>query len=270
MSVLLSLRDGIRERIDASSITPHAFAALASAAIAQLPLYVGRRRLALADLFAIDGEKSDDVRVVGELGRVDGLGTGMQSGTLTIDGSAGRQVGALMRGGTIEVKGDAGDGAGLAMAGGLLRITGSAGDRLGAPVPGASRGMTGGEIIVRGNAGADAAKRVRRGLVVVGGNTGASAAHAMIAGTIVVGGRLGAGAGLWSKRGSVIALGAIEIPPTYRYACTYRPPFMPVLMRYLERVRQFAFDARFAVGRYKRWTGDVADVGKGEILEWTT
>jgi formylmethanofuran dehydrogenase subunit C len=270
MSVLLTLRDGITEVIDASAITPNALASLPSSAIAQLPLFVGRRRLALGDLFEIDGEKSTDVRIVGELSHVDGLGTGMSVGTLTIDGSAGRHVGAMMQGGTIEVKGDAGDGAGIAMAGGLLRITGSAGNRLGAPVPGASRGMTGGEIIVRGNTGAEAAKRVRRGLVVVGGNTGPSAGHAMIAGTILVGGRLGAGAGLWSKRGSVIALGAIEIPSTYRYACTYRPPFMPVLMRYLERVRQFAFDARFAAGRYKRWTGDVADVGKGEILEWTT
>jgi formylmethanofuran dehydrogenase subunit C len=92
----------------------------------------------------------------------------------------------------------------------------------------------------------------------------------MIAGTILVAGQLGAGAGLWSKRGSVIALGNVEIPATYRYACTYRPPYIPVLLRYLQRARQFATQARFASGRYKRWTGDVADVGKGEILEWTT
>jgi formylmethanofuran dehydrogenase subunit C len=257
MSLLLTLRDGITERIDASSLP-------------QQVLYVGRRRVALRDLFEVSGDPGDEVRVVGELSRVDGLGTGMQSGTLIIDGVAGRAIGYAMRGGAIDALSDVGDDAGVAMSGGLLRIRGSAGDRLGAAMPGASRGMTGGEILVHGNAGAEAAARVRRGLVVIGGDTGPRAAHAMIAGTIMIGGRVGSGAGVWSKRGSVIALGKVEIPATYRYACTYRPSYVSVLVRYLQRVRRFPIDDRFAVGRYKRWTGDIADVGKGEILEWTT
>jgi formylmethanofuran dehydrogenase subunit C len=239
MTFVLTLRGGITERIDASAIAT------------DRACWVGRRRVPLAELFEVKGEPGPDVRIVGDLRRVDGLGAGMSAGTLTIEG-------------------DVGDGAGVAMSGGLLRILGSAGDRLGAPLPGASRGMTGGEIIVDGNVGAKAATRVRRGLVVVGGDAGPGAAHAMIAGTILVAGQLGAGAGLWSKRGSVIALGPVEIPATYAYACTYRPPFVPVLLRYLQRVRAFAIDARFATGLYKRWTGDIADVGKGEILEWTT
>ena len=257
MSLVLTLRDGITERIDAS-------------ALAQQVSYVGRQRVPLRDLFEVTGEPGDSVRVVGELSHVDGLGTAMQSGTLTIDGIAGRNVGYAMSGGTIEALSDVGDGAGVAMSGGLLRVSGSAGDRLGAAMPGASRGMTGGEIIVHGSAGAQTAARVRRGLVVVGGDVGPGAGHAMIAGTIMVAGRLGAGAGLWSKRGSVIALGPVQIPATYQYACTYRPSYLAVLVRYLQRVRRFPIDDRFAVGRYKRWTGDVADVGKGEILEWMT
>jgi formylmethanofuran dehydrogenase subunit C len=257
MSLVLTLRDGITERIDASSL-------------AQQVLYVGRQRVALRDLFEVSGDPSNDVRIVGDMQRVDGLGTGMQSGTLTIDGEAGRAVGYGMHGGTIDALGDVGDDAGVAMSGGLLRIRGSAGNRLGAAMPGASRGMTGGEILVHGDAGDEAAARARRGLVVVGGDTGPGAAHAMIAGTIMIGGRVGSGAGVWSKRGSVIALGTVEIPATYQYACTYRPSYLSVLVRYLQRVRRFPIDDRFALGRYKRWTGDVADVGKGEILEWTT
>lgn len=250
MSVTLTLRDGITDRVDASAITPNALASLASSDITALPCWLHDERTTLGDLFQVDGERSDDVRVRGELARVDGLGTRMSGGTLTVEGALG-------------------DNAGLAMSGGLLTIHGSAGDRLGAPLIGASRGMTGGEIIVTGHVGADAARRVRRGLVVVGGDAGPGAAHAMIAGTILVAGRLGPGAGLWSKRGSVIALGGIEIPVTYRYACTYHPPYIPVLLRYLQRTRQFAIDQRFARGQYRRWTGDVADIGKGEILEWT-
>ncbi|HXB27389.1 MAG TPA: formylmethanofuran dehydrogenase subunit C [Gemmatimonadaceae bacterium] len=258
MTLVLTLRPGITERIDASAMATNS------------TCWVGRRRVSVGELFDVKGEPGPDVRITGDLRRVDGLGTGMSAGMLTIEGEAGRGVGHAMSGGTIDVTGSVGDGAGVAMSGGLLRIRGSAGDRLGAPLPGASRGMTGGEIIVRGNVGSGAATRVRRGLVIVGGNAGANAAHAMIAGTMLVAGRLGTGAGLWSKRGSVIALGGVEVPATYRYACTYRPPYVPVLLRYLQRMRGFTIDGRFASGRYKRWTGDVADVGKGEILEWTT
>jgi hypothetical protein len=45
----------------------------------------------------------------------------------------------------------------------------------------------------------------------------------MIAGTIVAFGGVGPTPGLWSKRGSVVALGDVPIPSTYRYACTYQP-----------------------------------------------
>ncbi len=251
MSVSLTLRRDTGDRIDGSAITPDALATLASPDIGKLSCWIHGQRVSLGDVFQIAGERSDDVRIEGDLSRVDGLGTGMSRGTLSIDG-------------------DVGDNTGVAMSGGLLRIKGSAGDRLGGPVPGASRGMTGGEIIVTGNVGTDAARRVRRGLVVIGGDAGQGAAHAMIAGTILVAGRIAPGAGLWSKRGSVIALGGVEIPVTYRYACTYHPPYLPVLLRYLQRERGFATHARFATGPYRRWTGDVADVGKGEILEWTT
>jgi formylmethanofuran dehydrogenase subunit C len=270
MSITLTLRRPPDGRIDASTIAADRFASLSAPAIAALELWVGRQRVALGDLFDVRGEPSDDVRVVGELRLVDRLGAGMGGGTLTIEGPAGDGVGEGMSGGTIETTGDVGDGAGVAMRGGVLRVAGSAGDRLGAATPGASKGMTGGEILVRGNAGTDAGARVRRGTIVIGGATGPRAAHAMIAGTLVIVGRAGPGAGIWSKRGSVLALGGIEVPPTYRYACTYQPPHVPVLVRYLRRAHGLALDARFATGLYKRWDGDIADIGKGEILEWTT
>lgn len=245
MSVTLTLRDGIADRIDGSAITP------GTKDLARASCWIGRQRTTVGELFDVRGDTSDEVRIEGDLSLVDGLGAGMTSGMLRLEGNVGDEVGR-------------------AMTGGLIKINGSAGDRLGAPVPGASRGMTGGEIIVSGNVGKNTARRVRRGLIVIGGDTGPGAAHAMIAGTLLVAGKLGPGAGLWSKRGSVIALGGIEIPVTYRYACTYHPPYIPVLLRYLQRTRNFALDGRFARGRYRRWTGDVADVGKGEILEWTT
>jgi formylmethanofuran dehydrogenase subunit C len=268
MSVTLTLRSPLTESVTVDRIAGDLFGAFGAGEIASLPVWVGPRRATLGDFFSIQGEKSSDVRVVGDLTRIDGLGMGMTGGTLTIDGSAGRDVGAGMTSGVIDVRGSVGDDAGVAMSGGQLRVSGAAGDRLGAEVPGASRGMTGGEIVVGGDVGRDAGHRARRGLIVIGGNAGAGAARAMIAGTVVVRGAAGPGAGVWAKRGSVIALGAITVPETYAHACTYRPTVVRVLMRYLRRAYAFPIDDRFVDGLYSRYVGDLADVGKGEILQW--
>jgi formylmethanofuran dehydrogenase subunit C len=266
--ITLTLKAGVPGPIGAESVVPDQLATLGNRDIAALPVWSGKKSMPLGDVFDVEGERSADVRVVTGHGIIDGLGVGMSGGTLVIDGPAGRGLGARMSGGTIDAHGDVGADAGSAMSGGTIRVAGNAGDRLGAPVPGASRGMTGGEILVRGNAGADAGYRVRRGLLVVGGDAGPNAARAMIAGTIVIAGNAAAGAGSWAKRGSVVALGGITIPPTYRLACTYRPPILRILFRYLRRTHAFSVDEQFADGLYTRYVGDLADVGKGEILQW--
>src|SRR3989442_4879030 len=93
--------------------------------------------------------------------------------------------------------------------------------------------MVGGEIVIRGNAGEDAGAGMRRGLVVVTGNAGRGTGRGMIAGTAVVFGETGADAGRWTKRGSIVACGPVARPATFRYACTYRPPHVRLLLLYL-------------------------------------
>jgi formylmethanofuran dehydrogenase subunit C len=269
-TITLTLRAPLTEAIAVDGFAADRFGVVSGSELLALPAWAGSRRATLGDFFTVTGEKSTTVTVTGDLTRVDGIGAGMTGGTLKIEGSAGRDVGAGMTGGVIAVKGSVGDGAGAAMAGGQLRVSGAAGDRLGAALPGASRGMTGGEIVVGGDVGRDAGHRARRGLIVIGGNVGPGAARAMIAGTVVVRGAAGPGAGAWSKRGSVIALGNITVPETYAHACTYRPTVVRVLMRYLRRQYAFPVDDRFVNGLYSRYVGDLADVGKGEILQWQT
>jgi formylmethanofuran dehydrogenase subunit C len=171
----------------------------------------------------------------------------MGRGALVIDGDVGCELGRMMQGGTISVSGSAGTDAGLAMAGGTIMIAGDAGDRLAGPLPGASRGMTGGEILVRGHAGRDAACAVRRGLVVIGAIAGSP--------------------GEWNKRGSIVTIGGASVPPTYRYACTYRPPYLALLHHYL-RSRGWPIDERIATGRFARYCGDVSQLARGELLAW--
>jgi formylmethanofuran dehydrogenase subunit C len=255
--------------VEAECITPDRFAALDGGGIAALPVWVGARAARLGDFFDVRGGLAPHVRIDGDVDRVDGIGTGMAAGTIRIDGSAGRRLGAGMTGGAIEVRGDVGDDAGIAMAGRAIRVRGRAGDRLGAARPGAARGMTGGEIVVLGPAGAEVGVAARRGLIVVGGDVGERSARAMIAGSLIVLGSAGAGAGRWSKRGTLVVMGAVDVPATYGYACTYRPPHVRLTLSYLRARYALPIDDRYVRGLYRRYSGDLAELGKGEILQWT-
>jgi formylmethanofuran dehydrogenase subunit C len=274
--VTLTLRQAHAGRVGADIVAPDRLATLSNAEIGALPLWLApagtddrarpRRSIPLGELFSIQGDRAAVVHVAGDLRAVDGLGAHMGSGTLTIDGDSGRDVGRQMRGGTIDALGSVGTDAGLAMAGGSISITGDAGERLGGTLPGASRGMTGGEIFVRGSAAPGAANAVRRGLIVIGGDA-VDAGRAMIAGTLVVVGRINGTVGDWNKRGSIVTIGGATVPPTYRYACTYRPAYFGVLSRYL-RSRAIPVDDRLTTGWFARYCGDLSQLGRGELLIW--
>jgi hypothetical protein len=75
--------------------------------------------------------------------------------------------------------------------------------------------------------------------------------------------------GLWSKRGSIVALGPVTVPSTYRYACTYQPPHLRVTLTRLRTRYALPVGQRHLTGLYRRYSGDLADLGKGEILAWT-
>jgi len=102
----------------------------------------------------------------------------------------------------------------------------------------------------------------------VTGDAAEGTGRGMIAGTVVVFGKAAAGAGRFLKRGSIVALDVMERPATFRYACTYRPPYVPLLFRYLRARYGLAIADRHVTGQYQRYVGDMAELGKGEILQW--
>jgi len=248
-AVTLTLATPPTQSLMADYVAADRFAALSEREIAGLPVVHGGRRATLGDFFRVQGERSRVVRVEGDLARVEAIGAGMAGGEMLIVGNVGPDLG-------------------LAMVGGRIDVHGSAGENAGGARPGASRGMTGGEIVIRGDAGARAGAAARRGLIVVTGNAGPRTGRAMIAGTVVVLGSTAAGAGRFLKRGSIVALGAIERPATFRYACTYQPPHIPLLLRYLRARYGLGVEDRYIAGRYERHSGDLAELGKGEILQW--
>lgn len=236
---------------DCSAVLAGAWTALNAAELARRPVVLaGRGAVPLGELCTVTGEPDGTIHFTGAFGLADRLGAGLTEGAVTVEGGVG-------------------DEAGLGMAGGSLCIHGDAGARAGAAAAESRRGMTGGELIVQGSVGDGAGALMRRGLLVVGGRTGPHGGAGMIAGTIVAFGAMGPAVGLWSKRGSIVALGDVAIPSTYRYACTYQPAHVRLLLSRLKRVYGLAVEARHLSGFYRRYSGDLADLGKGEILAWT-
>jgi len=248
-AVTLTLATAPAQTLVADCIAADRFAVLGAQEIAALPVMHGGRPATLGEFFKVHGERASVVRIEGDCRRVEAIGTGMAGGELVIDGNVGRDVGLAMSGGRIDVRGNAGA------------------NTAGAPA-GAARGMTGGEIIVRGSVGDEAGARMRRGLLVVTGDGGRGTGKGMIAGTVVVFGKAGPGAGRFLKRGSIVALGEVERPATFRYACTYHPLHVALLLRYVGvRCRVDVTPAQVA-GRYERYSGDLAELGRGELLRW--
>jgi formylmethanofuran dehydrogenase subunit C len=245
------LRKPLQTRADLGAVLAGAWSGLAAAELARRPaLLDGDTPVPLGDLFEVTGAPAGRIRLEGDLTKADRLGAGLAEGEVIMDGSVGDETGIGMSGGVIDIHGDAG-----------ARTGGAAGDE--------RRGMTGGELLVRGGAGPEPGTRMRRGLLVIAGDVARHAGPGMIAGTVIVLGDTGPAPGLWSKRGSIVALGPIEIPPTYRYACTYQPDHLRLTLLRLRKRYDLAVDERYVSGYYRRYSGDLADLGRGEILAWT-
>ena len=247
----VKLRAALDPPADCSAVLAGSWSGLAAADLARRPVVLaGRRSVPLGELCEVTGEPDGSVRFVGDWGRAARLGAGLAEGNVVVEG-------------------DVGDEAGLGMAAGSMEVRGNAGARAGAAAAEARRGMTGGELVVHGSVGREAGALMRRGLLIAGGGLGDHAAVGMIAGTIVAFGAIGPTPGLWSKRGSVVALGEVPIPSTYRYACTYQPVHLRLLLSRLKARYGMPVEERHLTGFYRRYSGDLAELGKGEILAWT-
>ncbi|HEX7292702.1 MAG TPA: formylmethanofuran dehydrogenase subunit C [Conexibacter sp.] len=265
MTLTLTLREAPAAPVDARALSVDGLAGLGRAEVERVELWHGNRRAPVGELFAVAGSPSDELRLEGDLAAVHGIGVRMSAGRLVVAGNAGAHTGAQMRGGELFVEGDTGDWTGAEMSGGLVVVRGSGGSGLGAGYPGPRAGMRGGEIIVHGDAGAGPAAGLRRGLVAVVGRAGAHAGFRMLAGTFVALGAVGAHPGADMRRGTIVAMSAPRFLPTFSFACTYRPPHLALVLRRLAELGA-PIRAAHLEGRYRRYSGDMLDLGRGEIL----
>lgn len=271
MPVRLRWLDRTTLPVDAEALSPRAVAGLSGAAVARLTLRVGNAQTPVGELFAVaddpEAGTADGLTIEGDLTHVRRLGAGMDSGTLEIRGDVGPYLGEGMTGGTIRVIGSASHWAGAEMRGGVLRILGDAGDGLGAARPGSRLGMRDGVILVDGRAGEDVGRAMRRGVIAVRGGAGEGFGSDLIAGTLISLGPVGRDVGVGMKRGTVVLAGrdAPDLPATFAPSGWHVFPFMTV---YLRRLAAWGFETPAALSsdRFRRYNGDLAGGGQGEIL----
>lgn len=270
--------------LEAECIRPDLLCRLSAAEILQQPVLHGNQQEKLGEFFVVSGSGEDgELHVEGELAKVKWMGAQMAAGRLVIHGAPGMHLGSQMRGGIIEVFGTTGDWLGAEMRGGLIHVHGDAGHLVGAAYRGSRAGMRGGVILVEGNAGFEVGHGLRRGLIVIGGDVGDFCGVNVIAGTICVFGRVGWRVGAGIKRGSVVLVhreSGFQPLPTYRLSGPCELLWLLVLGRQLQKWRfapRTGLNAnrpnhlpselleQFA-GRFYRYCGDFAELGKGEIL----
>lgn len=253
-------------RIDASPLVPQALAGKSPAEIAHTPLLGWNESFAVGDLFSVSGQDAERIVLEGLDGSMLRVAAGLSAGEVTVIGHAGEYAGESMRAGALVVRGEAGDYLGAGMRGGIVSVSGNAGAFAGSGRAGEMKGMSGGCIVIRGNAGDRAADRMRRGLLLIEGSAGAYCASRMLAGTLVVLGRVETHTGYLMRRGTLLLADSRAVPlPTFndngRQDLLAIRLLLESLARYGQAFRRFARSQVF-----RRWLGDLAVEGKGEML----
>jgi formylmethanofuran dehydrogenase subunit C len=265
--LLLHYRSSTTIPVEAEVITPDQLGGKTAAEIAALPVQHGNASVPLGEFFAVEGDASDgEIVLEGDCSRVKWVGAGMTGGRITVRGPIGMHLGAEMRGGEIVVHGPAGDWVGAEMRGGRIHVHGDAGHLVGGAYRGSAVGMRGGVILVDGSAANEIGAAMRRGLIAIGGASGDFAGAGMIAGTLFLFGAPGLRLGAGMKRGTIALLGGRPaLLPTFRADCVYRPTFLRI---YLRRLHEWGFQPseKYTDGFYRRYSGDLVSLGKGEVL----
>jgi formylmethanofuran dehydrogenase subunit C len=268
MPLRLHYRGNTTIPVEVEGVTPDVVCDKSLADIQKLPIYEGNRSATLADFFDIQGDATDQVMVwEGDLRGVHWIGAKMRSGTIHIEGDAGRHVGSEMSGGEIHVRGNVGDWVGAEMHGGLIHVRGRAGHQVGAAYRGSARGMTRGIILICGDAGNEIGHTMRRGLIAIGGQAGDLAGFNMLAGTILLFSNCGIRHGAGMRRGTIGFLGAQRptLLPSFRYACRYRPLTLDLLLHRLDR-QNFALPDEVRRCDCDVYNGDMMEGGRGELI----
>ncbi|MBU7020984.1 MAG: formylmethanofuran dehydrogenase subunit C [Theionarchaea archaeon] len=252
--------------VTAPCIAPDCFSGKSVKEIKALTVYYGNKEKHLQDLFDIKDD-GQDVITLGSVPTVKYIGKGMTAGSIVVKGDAGMHLGAEMKGGRITVEGSVSDWAGAEMKGGEIFIAGNAGHCLGGAYRGSKSGMNKGLIVVKGNAGTEVGGLMKKGIIVVEGTLGDAAGCNMKGGTLICYGRPGDRLGAFMQRGSIVLYESPYLLPTFTYNAVYNPTWLRVFLRELAKTPyKIPITQGHIEGAYRRYNGDISELGKGEIL----
>jgi formylmethanofuran dehydrogenase subunit C len=268
-TLTLRLRTAPAFRLDLSALIPEKLAGLGAEAVARLQLRHGRRVTPVGEWFDVRGTGGPRLVIEADGTRLDRIGADMSDGDIRIEGNAGAYLGIGMRGGRIEVSGHVDAYAACGLAGGTLKIGGNAGDFLGAALPGDHKGMRGGVVLVGGRLGERAGDHMRRGLILCEGDAGAYCGARMQGGTIALLGSCGLRPGFSMRRGTLVFAGPPPAPgPTFNDAGELALGFLVLLKRGWAGLPSKFAQLQRPSTRVRRWVGDLAFGGQGELIHW--
>lgn len=253
------------ERLDLKHLTPKHLASTPLADVLKLNVSTTKSAVKIGDVFAVSGKPGETLKIEGSTNKLDFIGAELDHGTIIVDGDVGVGAGRGMRGGRIEIKGDTGPLLGSGIGGGEIYVKGSAGAQVGGLHPGDKFGMTGGLIVIDGHAGDRAGDRMRRGTIFIRGKCGSFAGSRMVGGTIWTELGFGTDPGMLLRRGTLIGPSAERILPTFADSGKHDLVILRVLSRYL-REKLGAQAPRPLPIAVRKYAGDLATIGKGELL----
>ncbi|MEO1205336.1 MAG: formylmethanofuran dehydrogenase subunit C [Pseudomonadota bacterium] len=266
MALTLTPKTDINQRLDLSAVTPSQLASMASTEITKLDIGCGLHPVTLGDVFTVAGDVSDGtVIIAGGSARFDNIATKLDGGSVHVVGDVGDYAGADMTGGELTIDGSARHHLGSSMLDGRITVKGDVADRLGAPRPGVRDGIAGGIVIVNGTAGDDCSERQRRGLVLIKGQVGKYAGGRMLGGTLWSLTGFGEGLGVQMRRGTILTPQLENPLSTFLDCGQHTLGILTIMARHYAAL--LGADAPpIPTGAVRRYAGDMASIGRGEIL----
>lgn len=266
MSTLsFTLRDAPTHQVNLSALVPSRLAGLSLGDIEKLSIGSGAGARCVGDVFSVSGSPGETIVISGGSSQFDYVGADLDGGSITVEGAVGNLAARGMTGGKIEIQGDAGAYLASTAKGGLAHVKGSAGDFAGGAWMGDRFGMLGGTVVVEGSVGQRAGERMRRGTIIARGAFGPAAGSRMVGGTLWTETGFGAGPGPLLRRGTLIAPKVDAFLPTFSDCGWHDLVVLRILTRYITETLG-ALAPRPLPGKVRKYAGDRATIGKGEIL----
>ncbi len=267
MSALtFTLKTQPNQRVDMSPLVCHVLEKLDATEIAAIKLHCGKSKMRVDELFTISGYDPKHILIRNSFNKLDYIGKDLDGGIIHVEGDAGAYCGMGMKTGAIKVFGNAGIYAGCEMKKGQLEIDGNTGDFLGGALAGNKMGMKGGLILVKGNAGDRVGDHLRRGTILIEGSAGDYCGSRMIAGTIAVMGFTGKFLGHSMRRGTLLLWNAPKLSASFNDCGSHTLAFLPMLFNSFKELNSPFANPQNAFNRVQRYAGDMAEIGRGEVL----